>query len=87
MSETSPSTNSHPQFIRWPAVHELISLSKVHVIKLEKAGLFPKRIRLTANRVVWERQHIIEWIEQRRLHGAQPSPNWRTIGKAGNPTD
>ena len=43
-----------------------IPYSKVHLGRLEKAGLFPKRIQLGPNgRVAWLEHEIDAWIEAR----------------------
>jgi prophage regulatory protein len=36
-----------------------------HIARLEKAGLFPKRIILGQCRVVWYYGEILEWITER----------------------
>lgn len=36
-----------------------------HVARLEKAGLFPKRVRLSACRVAWYCWEIEAWIASR----------------------
>lgn len=42
-----------------------IPYSFQHIARLEKAGKFPKRIRLGQNRVAWLSSAIEEWIEDR----------------------
>lgn len=49
--------------------HELKKLtlySHVHISRLEKAGNFPKRIKLGPNRVGWSLQEVQDWIEARK---------------------
>jgi prophage regulatory protein len=41
------------------------SISVQHLDRLEKAGRFPKRIRLTQNRVGWLESEVDEWIKDR----------------------
>lgn len=36
-----------------------------HIARLEKAGKFPKRIRLGQNRVAWLLSDVEAWIESR----------------------
>lgn len=36
-----------------------------HIARLEKAGHFPKRIRLGQNRVAWLMREVEAWIEER----------------------
>ncbi|MEX2453208.1 MAG: AlpA family phage regulatory protein [Rhodospirillaceae bacterium] len=45
---------------------ELVPYSDMHIWRLEKAGQFPRRIRLGANRVGWSEREVLDWIEQRK---------------------
>lgn len=38
-----------------------VPYTRVHLLRLEKAGTFPKRIALSHRRVVWRAEAIIEW--------------------------
>ena len=40
-----------------------IGLSKVTVWRMERAGLFPKRINLSDRRVGWAESEIEDWLE------------------------
>lgn len=40
----------------------LIPISRTTIWRLEKNGLFPKRIQLTQNRVGWDLEDIERWI-------------------------
>lgn len=42
-----------------------IPYSPQHIARLEKAGQFPKRIKLGQNRVAWLKVEIEEWIAGR----------------------
>ena len=44
---------------------ELVLYSPQHVARLEKAGQFPKRLRLGQNRVAWLLSEVEAWIEER----------------------
>ena len=44
---------------------ELVLYSPQHIARLEKAGKFPKRIQLGANRVGWLESEVLEWLEVR----------------------
>ena len=46
-------------------VRALITLSFAQIDRLEKAGLFPKRVRLGQNRVVWIEHEVEQWIQDR----------------------
>tara|TARA_R110002049_G_scaffold137350_2_gene297359 strand:- start:41477 stop:41734 length:258 start_codon:yes stop_codon:yes gene_type:complete len=39
-----------------------IRYSKEHLRRLEREGLFPKRVPLTACRVAWVREEVIAWL-------------------------
>jgi prophage regulatory protein len=47
------------------ALKELVLYSPQHVARLEKAGLFPKRVQLGLNRVGWVESEVMDWLEQR----------------------
>ena len=44
----------------------LVPLSDTQIARLEKAGEFPKRIKLGLGRVGWVLNEIDEWIEARK---------------------
>jgi len=46
-------------------VKELVLYSPQHIARLEKAGLFPKRVQLGSNRVGWVESEVLEWLEVR----------------------
>ena len=46
-------------------VKELVLYSPQHIARLEKAGLFPKRVPLGPNRVGWVESELLEWLEER----------------------
>jgi len=57
---------NHPkQLIDKRELTRLVKYSPQHIARLEKAGQFPKRIRLGQNRVAWLLSEIEEWIEIR----------------------
>ena len=61
--------------LRWPEVRERIGLSRPTIWRLEKAGQFPKRRRLTANAVGWIEADVEEWVRSRETGmGRPPSP-------------
>ena len=41
---------------------QMVPYSDMHVWRLEKAGKFPKRIKLGANRVGWLLNEVEDWI-------------------------
>jgi len=57
---------SHPkQLIDKKALVKMVQHSPQHIARLEKAGQFPKRIRLGQNRVAWLLIEIEDWIDER----------------------
>lgn len=49
---------------------ELVLYSPQHIARLEKAGKFPKRVKLGPNRVGWVEQEVLDWL-QTRLDGRE----------------
>ena len=49
-------------------VSEIVLYSPQHIARLEKAGKFPKRIRLGLNRVGYLESEIFEWIDDRLMN-------------------
>jgi prophage regulatory protein len=47
------------------ALKELVLYSPQHVARMEKAGLFPKRVQLGPNRVGWVESEVLDWLVQR----------------------
>ena len=41
----------------------IIPYSPVHIARLERAGKFPKRIKLGPNRVGWSYPEVIAWLD------------------------
>jgi prophage regulatory protein len=42
-----------------------IRFSREHLWRLEAAGLFPRRIRLSPQKVAWFEREILDWLEAR----------------------
>ena len=51
------------KFIMLPQVQEIVPYSASHLWRLERAGQFPKRIRLGGNRVAWLQSEVSAWVE------------------------
>ena len=43
----------------------LTALSRTTIWRLERAGKFPQRLRLSSNRVGWYQSEVEEWISTR----------------------
>ncbi len=46
-------------------LRELVLYSPQHITRLEKAGQFPKRIKLGQARVGWIESEVLEWLQKR----------------------
>jgi len=47
------------------AVRDRVCYSPQHIARLEKAGKFPRRVRLGQGRVAWVEEEIDQWIRER----------------------
>jgi len=47
-------------------VSEMVPLSRTQIWRLEKAGKFPRRIKLSDNAVGWDLEQIKQWQESRK---------------------
>ena len=52
-------------YLSKPQLKELVLYSPQHVARLEKAGLFPKRVQLGPNRVGWVEDEVLDWLRTR----------------------
>ncbi len=46
-------------------VKKLVLYSPQHIARLEKVGMFPKRVQLGPNRVGWVESEVADWLENR----------------------
>lgn len=58
------------KILRKPAVRELTGLSLSTVRRLEKAGNFPKRLKLSKSAVGWVESEVVAWVEARQREEA-----------------
>lgn len=73
----SPSGSSLPsaQSLRLITRSELLAIvpyTPQHILRLEKRGLFPRRIQVGPNRVAWLLSEIEEWVEKRVVERNTP---------------
>ena len=54
-----------PRLLRFPAVRLQTGLSRSTIWRLERAGDFPRHIRLSPNAVAWIEDEIVGWIRQK----------------------
>ncbi len=59
--------------IRKPELRKKVGLHPVHIARLEKKGLFPKRIKLGPQSVAWIESEIDAWLEQRMAERDAPA--------------
>lgn len=65
------------KFLRIRQVMQATGLSRMTIYRLELAGEFPKRRRLSKNSVAWLESDIAQWAESRpvsQLRGAADAP-------------
>ena len=53
------------RILRLPQVIEKVGYSGMHIWRLEKAGRFPRRVRLGPNSVGWVAEEVDDWIAAR----------------------
>jgi len=51
--------------LRFPEVKALSGLSRSTIWRLEREGLFPRRVQLSPNAVGWKKSDISQWLESR----------------------
>ena len=69
--------NINMKFLRIGQVMQLTGLSRMTIYRLELAGEFPKRRRLSRNSVAWLDTDLAQWAESRpvsRLRGTLGPP-------------
>ncbi len=58
-------TSALPRIVSKKDLKEMVPYSSQHILRLEKAGRFPRRIKLGERRVGWRLIDIERWIEER----------------------
>jgi prophage regulatory protein len=57
----------YTRLLRVRQVMEVTGLSRMTIYRLEQAGNFPRRKRLSANTVAWSETDISQWVDSRPL--------------------
>jgi prophage regulatory protein len=57
--------SSEPRLVTRRQLQAMIPFTPQHILRLEKKGRFPRRIRLGANRVAWLLSEIEAWVAAR----------------------
>ena len=55
-----------PRVISKKELLKLVPYTPQHILRLEKEGKFPKRIRIGARRVGWWLHEVLAWLDLRR---------------------
>jgi prophage regulatory protein len=64
-TDTVPSNPSTVRFLRLPAVCARVGLSRSHIHRLEAAGQFPCRVKLSPAASAWIESEIDAWATSR----------------------
>ena len=59
-----------PRVITRRELQRLVPYPPQHILRLEKKGKFPKRIKVGERRVVWSLPEVLAWREQRSSKGS-----------------
>ena len=71
------------KFLRIGQVMHLTGLSRMTIYRLELAGEFPKRRRLSKNSVAWLDTDIAQWAESRPISPLRGGTAGTTSGSGG----
>ncbi|MDC0361198.1 AlpA family phage regulatory protein [Alphaproteobacteria bacterium] len=58
-------THQPIRLLRLPEILCRVPYSEAHIWRLERAGKFPRRAHLGANRVVWVEAEIDDWLSSK----------------------
>ena len=61
------------RFLSFKQVKEKVLYCRAHIMRLELAGKFPKRIRLGQGRVAWLESEVDDWIKSRVAERDRPT--------------
>ena len=53
------------RIVTWREVRLMVPYTRQHVLRLEKRGKFPKRLKFGARRIGWKLTDIEAWIESK----------------------
>lgn len=53
------------QVIRAKSLPSITGLSRTTIWRLEKAGNFPKRVKLSAGAIGWRLSEVMDWLNSR----------------------
>ena len=65
-ASTHPSATAQPpRLITKAELRRIVPYTPQHILRLEKRGLFPRRVQVGPNRVAWLLSEIEQWVEAR----------------------
>ena len=65
-ASTHPSATAQPpRLITKTELCRIVPYTPQHILRLEKRGLFPRRVQVGPNRVAWLLSEIEQWVEAR----------------------
>jgi prophage regulatory protein len=65
------------RLIGWRELRQLgIRYSRAYLLRIEKAGRFPKRVRLGPNSIAWRLDEVQRWIAERSAARPGPPTRW-----------
>jgi len=67
-----------PRIVSKKELRQMVPFTPQHILRLEKQGRFPKRIRLGERRVGWRLTDIEAWLDARAAESDASSP--MTVG-------
>ena len=56
-----------PRVITKKELRLLVPYTPQHILRLEKQGKFPKRIKIGPRRVGWYLHHIVKWLDDKAM--------------------
>jgi prophage regulatory protein len=62
------------RLLSWPQLKERIPFTRQYLLRLEQAGLFPRRRRVGQNRIAWLESEIDDWILSRPASNGHDEP-------------
>ena len=74
---------SIPRIIGWSELKTIVPYTRQHIHRLERARLFPRRVRIGANRIGWLLSEIEAWLADRV--DARDALETPTHARANNP--
>lgn len=60
------------RMLRLTEVQQLVPFSKMHIDRLEKAGRFPRRVKIGSRRVAWPKAAVLAWLAERAAASGRP---------------